>query len=101
MKIFGTEVNTVLFIELASRSLGYSSYTPHLIYSDKMKVSDKREAILNYSYNDFIDFLHTMKAAVINGEGYFYYGEVRTTEEIADLIAKGAQVNIPHKKDVM
>lgn len=100
IKIFGEEISTILFIEKASKSLGYSSYTPHLIYTDKMKRSDKREAILNYSYNDFIDFLNVMKITLDSKEGYFYFGEVRTTETIAELISKGATVNIPHKSDL-
>lgn len=101
IQIFGDDVNTMLFIEKACKSLGYSSYTPHLIYSDKMKVADKREAIMNYSYNDFMDFLHKIRDVVLKNKGYFYFGEVRTTEQIADLISKGASVNIPHKKDII
>ena len=99
--IFGDEVSTVLFIELACKSLGYSSYTPHLMYDDKMKIAGHKEAVFNYSYNDLIDFLNKMKSSVIDKKGYFYYGQVRTTDEIFDLINKGLDVNIPHKKDVI
>lgn len=101
VKIFGDDINTMLFIEKACKSLGYSSYTPHFVYSDKMKVADKREAIMNYSYNDFVDFLNEMKETVFSNKGYFYFGEVRTTDQIADLISKGVKVNIPHKKDII
>lgn len=101
IQIFGDEIDTIMFIEKASKSLGYSSYTPHLIYTDKMKVADKREAVMNYSYNDFIDFLIMMKSAVEAYRGYFYFGEVRTTEKIAELISKGAIINIPHKTDLI
>lgn len=100
IKVFGNEIDTILFIEKAARSLGYSSYTPHFIYTDKMKVADDKEAILNYSYNDFIDFLHNMKKSLFENEGYFYFGEVRTTDKIFELLKKGAEINIPHKSDV-
>lgn len=101
IQIFGNDVNTMLFIEKACKSLGYSSYTPHLIYEDKLKNAEKTEAILNYSYNDFIDFLKNMKETITNNKGYFYFGEVRTTDQIAHLISKGETVNIPHKKDII
>lgn len=99
--IFGDEVNIVLFIELACKSLGYTSYTPHLMYDDKMKIAGRKEAVFNYSYNDLIDFLNKMKSSIIDKKGYFYYGQVRTTDEIFDLINKGLDVNIPHKIDVI
>lgn len=99
--IFGDEVNTILFIELACKSLGYTSYTPHLMYDDKMKIAGHKEAVFNYSYNDLIDFLNKMKSSIIDKKGYFYYGQVRTTDEIFDLINKGLDVNIPHKSDVI
>lgn len=101
IQIFGDEVDTILFIEKASKSLGYSSYTPHLMYDDKMKVAGRKEAIFNYSYNDLISFLISMKKAVLDNQGYFYFGEVRTTNEIFSLIEKGDKINIPHKKDVL
>lgn len=100
IQIFGEEIETILFIEKAAKSLGYSSFTPHLMYDDKLKVAAKKEAILNYSYNDLIDFLNEMKLA-LEGKRYFYYGEVRTTEEIFKLIEKGDKINIPHKNDVI
>lgn len=101
VKLFGNEVKNMLFIEKAAKSLGYSSYTPHLIYTDKMKVADYKEAVMNYSYNDLIDFLHSMKSAIFENKGYFYFGEVRTTEKIFSLIENGEEVNIPHKEDVL
>lgn len=101
IQIFGDEVDTILFIEKAAKSLGYSSYTPHLMYDDKMKVAGRKEAIFNYSYNDLISFLISMKKAVLDNQGYFYFGEVRTTNEIFSLIEKGDKINIPHKKDVL
>lgn len=101
VQIFGSDVDVIMFIEKACKSLGYSSFTPHLMYDDKMKVAGRKEAVLNYSYNDYIDFLKSMKKAVLEDKGYFYFGEVRTTEQIANLIAKGAKVNIPHKSDLI
>lgn len=100
VKIFGEDIKTMLFIEKVCKSLGYSSYSPHLIYSDKMKVADKREAVLNYSYNDLIDFLHKMKLSILENKGYFYFGEVRMTSHIFELIEKGEKINIPHKSDI-
>lgn len=99
IQVFGDEIDTILFIEKAARSLGYSSYTPHFIYTDKIKVADDKEAILNYSYNDFVEFLHNMKSS-LDGQAYFYFGEVRTTEQIFALLEKGAEINIPHKSDI-
>lgn len=99
--IFGDEVNTIMFIELACKSLGYSSYTPHLMYDDKMKVAGYKEMILNYSYNDLMDFLHQMKKSVMENKGYFYFGQVRTTDEIFELMSKGVDINIPHKSDII
>lgn len=101
VQIFGSDVDVIMFTEKACKSLGYSSFTPHLMYDDKMKVAGRKEAVLNYSYNDYIDFLKSMKKAVLEDKGYFYFGEVRTTEQIANLIAKGAKVNIPHKSDLI
>lgn len=100
IQIFGKDIYTILFIEKACKSLGYSSYTPHFYYEDKIKKSSNREAILNYSYNDFIEFLTRMKHTLETEKGYFYFGEVRTTSEIFSLIKKGHEVNIPHKKDL-
>lgn len=100
VQIFGDDIKTTLFIEKACKSLGYSSFTPHLMYDDKLKVAGRKEAIFNYSYNDLIDFLHKFKSVILEKEGYFYFGEVRTTDEIAELISKGVKVNIPHKSDL-
>lgn len=101
--IFGDDVKTMLFIEKVCRSLGYSSYSPHLLYVDKLSEGNmaKQEIIMNYSYNDFIDFLHQMKAAVLENKGYFFFGEVRTTDEIFYWINKGLEVNIPYKYELI
>lgn len=103
VKIFGNEIDTMLFIEKACKSLGYSSYSPHLYYVDKVDDENlaRQEIILNYSYNDLIDFLHNMKKYIFEGKGYFYFGEVRTTAEIAELMEKGVKVNIPHKSELL
>lgn len=100
--IFGDDVKTMLFIEKVCRSLGYSSYSPHLLYVDKLSEGNmaKQEIIMNYSYNDFIDFLHQMKEAVLENKRYFFFGEVRTTDEIFSWIQKGVDVNIPYKSDL-
>lgn len=103
VKIFGNEIDTMLFIEKACKSLGYSSYSPHLYYVDEVDDENlaRQEIILNYSYNDLIDFLHNMKKYIFEGKGYFYFGEVRTTTEIAKLMEKGVKVNIPHKSELL
>lgn len=99
VNIFGDNIKTQLFIERACRSLGYSSFTPHIILEDLKKTSN--EIIYNYDYNDLIKFLQIMKESVLNDKGYFYYGEVRTTEEIAELIINhNINVNIPHKSEM-
>lgn len=102
IKIFGEEVSTMMFIEKACKSLGYSSYSPYFIFDNKINTDNiaSRTVIMNHSYNDFVDFLHSLKSA-INGEGYFFFGEVRTTDEIFRLINKGEYVNIPHKSDLI
>lgn len=98
--MFGDNINTRIFIEKASRSLGHSSMTPHIMLINKLK-DQVVEEILNYSYNNLIDFLHKMKDAILNNSGYFYFGQVRDTQEIAKLKEHNKYVNIPHKKEIM
>ena len=96
--MFGDNINTRIFIEKASRSLGHASMTPHIMLINKLK-DQVTEEILNYSYNNLIDFLYRMKEAVLDNNGYFYFGQVRDTQEIAKLKKYNRYVNIPHKKD--
>lgn len=100
IQIFGQEVETMLFIEKACKSLGYSSYTPHMVFDGFKEDISNRGIVMNYSYNDFVDFLQDMKRSLLENKGYFYFGEVRTTDEIFDLIEKGADINIPYKEDI-
>ena len=100
IQIFGQEVETMLFIEKACKSLGYSSYTPHMVFDGFKEDVSNRGIVMNYSYNDFVDFLQDMKRSLLENKGYFYFGEVRTTDEIFDLIEKGADINIPYKEDI-
>lgn len=104
MQLFDDKINTQLFIEKAAKSLGYSSYTP-VISQEIMKNRDivefDNETVFNYSYNDLIEFLQKMKKVVLENQGYFYFGQVRTTEEIANIIGNGGFVNIPHKEDLI
>lgn len=95
--LFGNHLNTQLFIEKSCRALGHSRMGPHVIIEDG---SVSSEEVLYYSYNDLIEFLNKMKQAVLEGKGYFYFGEVRETSKIAELIEKGSEVNIPHRKEV-
>lgn len=95
--LFGDEVDTQLLIESACRSLGYSRVGPHLIIEDKYAI---KEIVHYYSYNNLIEFLNKMRQAVLEDKGYFYFGEVRTTDEIAKLMSHGVKINIPHRKDV-
>lgn len=95
--LFGNEIDTNLFIEKVCRSLGYSRVGPHVIVEDKYMV---KETVQYYSYNDLIDFLNEMKGAVLDNKGYFFFGEVRTTEEIAQLMEKGVEINIPTRKEI-
>lgn len=98
IEVFGDEVSTQLFIEKVAKSLGHSRVGPHVVLQDDLAY---KEDLQYYSYNNLIDFLENMKKAVLDGEGYFYYGEVRETDEIARLMHHGVEVNIPHKGDVM
>lgn len=95
--LFGDEIDTQLFIEKACRSLGHSRVGPHVIVEDEYAI---KETLKYYSYNDLIDFLHEMKKAVMDNQGYFFFGEVRETEEIAKLMEKGVNINIPTRKEV-
>lgn len=95
--LFGDEVDTQLLIESACRSLGYSRVGPHLIIEDKYAI---KEIVHYYSYNNLIEFLNKMREAVINNKGYFYFGEVRTTDEIAKLMSHGVKVNIPTRGEI-
>jgi hypothetical protein len=96
---FGDEIDTRLFIEQACRSLGYSSSTPHVMVDEKGNEVGEY-LIYRYSFNDLVDFLHEMKAAIYEDKGYFYFGEVRTTDEIAKLIWYNMSVNIPTEGEV-
>lgn len=97
---FGNSVPNALFIQRVCQSLGYSSTTPFMVVKGKFKDAEE-ETIYNYSYNNLIEFLNKMKESVVNDKGYFYFGEVRTTEEIAKLIGYNIDINIPHKKDII
>ena len=103
IQLFDKNIETQLFIEKVARSLGYSSFTP-IISQEMMKsgtiVDTGNDLVYNYSFNDLIDFLHKMKLAILENKGYFYFGEVRTTEEIFELNKHGVNVNIPYKEDV-
>lgn len=103
MQLFPNNIDTQLFIEKAAKGLGYSSYTP-IISQEMMKNGQPEnlanEIVFNYSFNDFIDFLHKMKLAVLDNQGYFYFGEVRTSEDIFNLMNKGVEVNIPTKEEI-
>ena len=104
IKMFGESIKTQTFLIKACKSLGYSGYTPHYIIEDFRGTIDQYDykyEIKNYSYNNLIDFLLKLKEAVLHDKGYFYFGEVRTTDEIAEIMSKGMDVNIPHKKDIM
>lgn len=99
---FGDDVNTMLFIERAAYSLGYSSSTPHIVLDGYIERHDEvlsDELVYRYSFNDLIDFLHKMKSA-LNGDGYFYFGKVRTTDEIYELKRYNINVNIPTKGEI-
>lgn len=100
VKLFDNSVNTSLFIARAAESLGHSSVTPHVIMDNQLSMGEKEE-IYNYSYNDFIDFLHKMKKAVLAEKGYFYFGKVRSTIDIFELMLYNISVNIPHKGDIL
>lgn len=89
--LFGDDIETQLYIENACRALGHSSFTPRIVDTADGKVAT---SVNNYSYNNLIDFLSEQKQA-LESDGYIYYGQVRTTEEIAELIYKGQDVNIP------
>lgn len=95
--VFGDDIRVQIFIQKAAKSLGHSRVGDHLILEDDQAFQENLEC---YSYNDLIDFLHDMKKAVIDNEGYFYFGEVRDTDKIASLMNAGVSVNIPHKSDV-
>ena len=96
--VFGQDVSTQLFIEKVSKSLGHSRVGPHLILDRNLV---HKEDLKYYSYNDLIDFLIQMKKAVLDGEGYFFFGQVRETNTIAHLMANDQSVNIPHKSDIL
>lgn len=96
--VFGQEVSTQLFIEKVSKSLGHSRVGPHLILDGNLV---HKEDLKYYSYNDLIDFLIQMKKAVLDNEGYFFFGQVRETDTIAHLMANDQSVNIPHKSDML
>ena len=92
--LFGNEIDTNLFIEKVCRSLGYSRVGPHVIVKDKYIV--KETVLLSPPL-----LLYNIEGHYyIGNKGYFFFGEVRTTEEIAQLMEKGVEINIPTRKEI-
>lgn len=89
------------FIYRVCLSLGHSGTTPEVFFDGYLDITGEREIIL-YSFNDLVDFMHSMKEAVNKtGNKYFYFGKVRTTDEIFSIINMNEKINIPTKGDLM
>ena len=97
-KFASTEKN-VNFIQRVAQSLGPSVSTPSLVFDNYMDLVED-DLIFTYSFNDMIDFLELMKNAVTGSKNeYFYFGKVRTADEIYGIIDTG-NINIPEKGDI-
>lgn len=96
---FSNDPKYIEFIKRVCLSLGPSITTPNVIFDEYMTLVDDYLEYL-YSYNDLIDFLSIMKSSIINNAGsYFYFGKVRSTEEIFSIIDE--DINIPEKGDII
>lgn len=87
------------FIARAADSLGWAVETPNVIFDNYMDFQEE-QVIERYDYNALITFLESMRAYIDNKEGYFYYGKVRKTEDIFELMSAGADINIPTVDDI-
>lgn len=86
------------FIERVCLSLGPSVATPNVIFDGYMEVVEE-DLVYTYSFNDMINFLHILKDSVMGSKNsYFYFGKVRTTDEIFSII--GENINIPERGDI-
>lgn len=84
------------FIKLVCESLGPTYSTPMEHYDNYFEIIEE-ELIYSYSYNDIIKFLTNMKLSVMNNEGYFFFGKVRSTDEIFNTYE---EVNIPRQSEI-
>lgn len=97
---FANNAKDVLFIRRVAKSLGPTVSTPNLIFDNYMDVVGE-DLVYSYSFNDMIDFLSLMKEAISKkGKNYFYFGRVRTADEIFGIINSGNTINIPEKGDI-
>lgn len=96
---FSDDMKCREFIKRACLSLGPTVTTPNIAVDNYLEVVNETLVYL-YSFNDMIDFLHEMKRAITNNSnGYFYFGKVRTTDEIFSIIDEN--INIPEKGDII
>lgn len=75
-------------------SMGHAGETPNVFFDGFEYLSETM--IKLYSVNSFIEFTQSML------EGYFFYGKVRTTDEMFRIIDEnGYNINIPEREDVV
>lgn len=87
------------FIQKACESLGPVSMIPQEYYEDDLFTPVARNVTYLYSYNDIVKSLERMNSVVTSKEkGYFYFGKVRTTDQIFSIIDEN--INIPEKGDL-
>lgn len=100
---FTNDPKSKLLIEHAALSLGPVYQVPNVIF-DGMKYI-KEVKLYTYSFNDLIDFLKGLQRVVKHDKSqYFYFGKVRETDSIAEIIKKDGiinDVNIPEKGDII
>ena len=99
---FASTQADIEFIKRVALSLGSTVSTPSLTFDNYMDLVDDY-LLFTYSYNNLIDFLVDMKNSLIKKSTenkYFYFGKVRTTDEIYSIMDKGEKISIPHKGDI-
>lgn len=95
---FSNDKKSREFISRACLSLGPTLTTPN-VYIDNYLEEVGEELIVLYSFNDMVKFLKEMEKSVKEEEGYFYFGKVRSTDEIFS-ISLTENINIPEKGDI-
>lgn len=96
VKKFGTTQEEQEFLHLACLSLGPTYNTPHILVEDLTKVVAE-ENIYSYCVKDLSEFIEDMRSSVIHKNGYFYFGQVRDTDEVFRITE---EINIPTTEEV-
>lgn len=86
------EYNNIDFILKMLDSIGISSECPYNIEYNGLTIPMGKIGL--YKWEQVLYAIKCLQKA-INNEGYLYFGKVRETREIVEMIEKGDSINIP------